>query len=84
MPKGAAVVSSDLSRAIKTADAVQGERKRLPHQIALREFDFGAWDGLTFSDVAERDPEISRKFWEGDMDACPPQGESWRDLGLFA
>jgi alpha-ribazole phosphatase len=77
LPHDALVVSSDLSRCVETATAIQGSRTRLPHRAGLREFDFGAWDGLHFSEVAERWPDLSREYWENPGDIAPPQGESW-------
>jgi broad specificity phosphatase PhoE len=77
LPNGAIVISSDLSRAVTTADALTPGRMRLPHDPALREFDFGLWDGLEWHDVAARDPDLSRRFWEVPGDVAPPQGESW-------
>ncbi|MEL6618000.1 MAG: histidine phosphatase family protein [Pseudomonadota bacterium] len=77
LPGDAIVVSSDLDRAIKTADAVQGARVRLPHDPALREFHFGTWDGVHFSDIADRHPDLSRAYWERPGDHAPPGGESW-------
>lgn len=77
LPADAVVISSDLIRAVATADAIAGDRVRLPHDADLREFDFGAWDGLHFSEVATRDPELCRRFWEEPGDIAAPQGESW-------
>ena len=77
LPSDAVVISSDLQRSIKTADAFQGSRGRLPNDPRLREFNFGAWDGLKFDEVAARDPELSRAFWEQPGDLAPPDGESW-------
>lgn len=77
LPRDALVVSSDLSRAADTATALQSGRTRLPHRPGLREFDFGAWDGLAFSDVAEGWPDLSRKYWEAPGDVAAPGGESW-------
>ncbi|WP_102109486.1 histidine phosphatase family protein [Oceaniglobus roseus] len=77
LPEDALVVSSDLLRARATADALQGKRQRLPDAAALREFDFGAWDGLTFDVIAARDPALSRRYWEEPGDIAPPEGESW-------
>lgn len=77
LPADAVVVSSDLSRAVATADAVAGPRPRLPHAASLREFDFGHWDGLRFDEVAARDPALSRAYWEAPGDVAPPGGESW-------
>ncbi|MGB0799047.1 MAG: histidine phosphatase family protein [Planktomarina sp.] len=77
LPIDAVVISSDLSRSIDTATALQDGRTRLPHDPALREFDFGDWDGRHFSDVATTDPELSRKYWEQPGDVIAPNGESW-------
>jgi broad specificity phosphatase PhoE len=77
LPDDAIVVSSDLTRAVNTADAIQVDRRRLPHDPALREFHFGTWDGVHFSTVAEWHPELSRAYWETPGDHRPPGGESW-------
>lgn len=79
LPQDAIVVSSDLSRAVATADRIQGTRTWLPHDPNLREFNFGAWDGLTFDVVAARDPELSRAFWDN-SDVAAPGGESFSDV----
>lgn len=80
LPKGAALVSSDLSRAVATADAVADGRTRLAHQKNLREFHFGDWDGMHWEKVATRDPDLSRVFWEEPGDHMAPNGESWNQL----
>lgn len=77
LPAAALVVSSDLSRSIDTATALQGSRARLPHRRGLREFDFGDWDGMHFSDVADKWPDLSRAYWENPGDIAAPNGESW-------
>ena len=47
LPDDALLVSSDLMRAVHTADALAlPSRRRLPHEQGLRELHFGAWDGL--------------------------------------
>lgn len=77
LPQDALVVSSDLARSVTTAHAIQGSRRRLPHDPALREFHFGAWDGAHFNDVSENHPELSRAYWETPGHHAPPGGESW-------
>tara|TARA_R110002072_G_scaffold13968_11_gene58180 strand:+ start:514 stop:1095 length:582 start_codon:yes stop_codon:yes gene_type:complete len=78
LPKAALLISSDLIRASATADAIaHPDRRRLPHEPDLRELDFGVWDGMHFSDVAARDPELSRAYWETPGDVSAPDGESW-------
>lgn len=77
LPKDALVISSDLLRCVQTADAVAQSRPRLPANPHLRELHFGTWDGVHFSKVSEKHPELSRAYWETPGDATPPGGESW-------
>lgn len=78
LPKTALLISSDLIRAHATADAIaHPDRRRLPSEPDLRELHFGVWDGMRFSDVAARDPDLSRAYWETPGDVAPPDGESW-------
>ncbi|WP_224813780.1 histidine phosphatase family protein [Hasllibacter sp. MH4015] len=77
LPADAPIASSDLKRAVATADAIAGGRRRLAHDPDLREFDFGTWDGLHFNVVAERDPDLSWSFWDEPGDVAAPGGESW-------
>lgn len=72
----APVVSSDLIRAVQTADAL-GSPTRLPHDAQLREINFGAWDGKTFAQAEKTDPALIRAYWDTPGDVAPPQGESW-------
>ncbi|WP_370332305.1 bifunctional RNase H/acid phosphatase [Mycolicibacterium hippocampi] len=73
----AAVVSSPLRRAHDTASAAAG---KLGLDVVvdedLIETDFGAWEGLTFGEAAERDPELHRS-WLRDTSVAPPGGESF-------
>lgn len=84
LPWAALVVSSDLTRAAATADAIAGSRPRLPPDPDLREFNFGTWDGLHHSEVSARDPELSRTFWETPGDIAAPGGESWNAVSARA
>ena len=77
LPASALLVSSDLIRAIATADAIAGARTRLAASQALREFHFGDWDGRAFGEIADLDPILSRRYWEAPGDVAPPGGESW-------
>lgn len=79
LPENAHVVSSDLTRAIATADAIQGPRARLPHLPDLREIHFGRWEMRRFPDIEAEDPVLARAFWETPGDVRPPGGESWND-----
>lgn len=75
----APVVSSDLSRAVATADALQ-PATRLPHDPALREINFGAWELKTFAEVEATDPKKIRAYWETPGEIAPPGGESWNAI----
>jgi probable phosphoglycerate mutase len=73
----AAVVSSPLQRCYETATAAA---KALGLDVAvdedLIETDFGGWEGLTFTEAAERDPDLHRR-WLRDTSTEPPGGESF-------
>ncbi len=77
LPGDAVVISSDLARAVATADAIQGSRERLPHDPALREIHFGAWEMRGFAEVQAEAPDHIRAFWETPGDISAPGGESW-------
>ena len=32
---------------------------------------------MRFDEVADRDPDLSRAYWEKPGDVCAPEGESW-------
>ncbi|GAB19215.1 putative phosphoglycerate mutase [Gordonia effusa NBRC 100432] len=72
-----AVVSSPLERAQSTARAVAVEHG-LPVILSegIIETDFGDWEGLTFAEAAERDPQLHRE-WLGNTEIAPPSGESF-------
>jgi broad specificity phosphatase PhoE len=71
------VVSSDLTRAVATADAICGARPRLPHDRALREFHYGAWEDRAVADLPEAE---TRPYFERPGAARAPGGESWDDV----
>ncbi len=73
----APVVSSDLVRATATADAIADGRPRLPHDPALREINFGAWEMRPYAEIESLDPDLIRAYWETPGDIAPPGGESW-------
>lgn len=72
-----AVVCSPLGRAHETASAAA---KELGLEVVidedLIETDFGRWEGLTFSEAAQQDPELHGK-WLRDTSVTPPGGESF-------
>ncbi len=70
------VVSSPLRRARDTARVVADVLGvELTVHDGLIETDFGAWEGLTFAEARERDPELHTR-WLEDTSVAPPGGES--------
>ncbi|WP_078326502.1 bifunctional RNase H/acid phosphatase [Mycobacteroides salmoniphilum] len=72
-----AVISSPLGRAKQTATAA-AEALGVPLTVDddLIETDFGKWEGLTFSEASERDPQLHAQ-WLSDTSVTPPEGESF-------
>jgi broad specificity phosphatase PhoE/ribonuclease HI len=72
----AAVVSSPLRRARQTAEPV-ADALGVPLTVhdGLIETDFGAWEGLTFAEARDRDPDLHTR-WLTDTSLAPPGGES--------
>lgn len=81
LPAGAAVIASDLARARGTAEALALPGPRLPDEPGLREFHFGRWEGLSFEEIAAREPEAHARFWAEPGPTAAPGGES---LDAFA
>ncbi|MEV0199363.1 bifunctional RNase H/acid phosphatase [Nonomuraea sp. NPDC050691] len=75
-----AIVCSPLARARRTAQAV-AEKTGVPVEVDddLRETDFGAWEGHTFTEVQRRWPEELTR-WLADSDVAPPGGESFTQV----
>ncbi|MXP21046.1 bifunctional RNase H/acid phosphatase [Gordonia sp. HNM0687] len=75
-----AVISSPLSRARATARAV-ADRLGIDVVVSdgLIETDFGSWEGLTFTEAADRDPELHSR-WLADTSVPAPGGESFAQV----
>ncbi|UGT45090.1 bifunctional RNase H/acid phosphatase [Nocardia yamanashiensis] len=73
----AAIVCSPLGRARETAEAA-GRALGVPVRVldGLIETDFGAWEGLTFAEAQQQDPELHSR-WLGDPSLPAPGGESF-------
>ena len=73
-----AVYSSDLKRAVTTAEALA--RVSHCHVITtpgLREIHFGAWEGLTWEQIEERDAVYAQRWIESFPFLNAPKGESF-------
>lgn len=73
----AAVITSPLGRARETAEAA-ATALDIPVRVldGLTETDFGEWEGLTFQEAAQRDPQLHAR-WLGDPSTPAPNGESF-------
>lgn len=80
------IVSSPLQRARKTAEIVLAAQASPTEAVALtvlhdlREVDFGAWEGLTWAEVAERDPDNHRIWQQTRPRFNYPSGEARPDF----
>ena len=74
------IVSSPLQRAVQTAEEVAAVTGvPVVTDDGFRETDFGAWEGLTFAEVAERWP-AELTTWLADPAVAPPAGESFAEV----
>ncbi|MFQ5774796.1 MAG: histidine phosphatase family protein [Kiloniellaceae bacterium] len=85
LPEDAVWVTSHLRRTRRTADSILAHlrgaaaRARLV-EPALAEQHFGAWQGLTFDELAARRDGAWHRFWLAPAEEAPPGGESFVDL----
>jgi len=81
----AAVYSSDLVRARRSADLIAAPHGLTPRIVpALREVAMGRWEGLPAEEIQARDPEAFRE-WMARIGEFPfPEGESLPDLAVRA
>ena len=72
-----AVFASDLTRAEQTARAIaEPHQLAVQARVALREIQFGAWEGLTWEEIERRDPAYAAR-WVAEFPALPaPGGEA--------
>ncbi len=74
---GTPILASPLARAAATARAVaEATGGAVTGEDAIIETDFGAWEGLTFAEAAQRDPDLHRR-WLSDPSVPAPGGESF-------
>lgn len=67
-----AIYSSDLQRALETAEVVGKARQvEVRTLVGLREVDVGSWSGLTRAEAEQRFPDAYRRWTAG--------GEGWAD-----
>ncbi len=76
-----AVVTSPVRRTRESAEILaQALRHPLQEEPGFAEMEFGAWDGLTFAEVAEKH-QADLDAWLGSLDTAPGgTGESFRSV----
>jgi len=76
-----AIYSSDLKRALVTAEIIASRHKTEIITCAeLREINFGELEGLTFDEISQRYPEVAKSWIEGKLRLKYPGGESIREF----
>lgn len=67
---------SPMARTRQTAEPLAAEGRALEIMEDLREVDFGAWERLSFEEIARRDPEAVARWSAFDPEFGFPGGES--------
>ena len=71
------IITSDLQRARATGAAIAHYHQAVVYEDpAIREISLGAWEGLTFAELRERDPEAYYGWQNNPLSVRPPGGES--------
>lgn len=76
-----AVYASDLKRAYETAKIIAA-----PHNLdvemllALRELNFGVWEGMTSNEIEAAYPELIKQWWDTPLNTQIPDGETIAEL----
>ncbi len=77
----AAIYSSDLLRAMETAEAVaRGCGQAIVTDPGLRERGFGEFEGLSYADINQRWPEMAERWRRRDPNFGAPGGETLNDF----
>ncbi len=72
-----AIYSSDLSRAVKSAEIIAGPYGLKPVIIPeLRERNFGIWEGMSFDEIKEKHPDEFKAWASNPLEHSPMGGES--------
>lgn len=75
------ILSSDLSRALVTAETIRGDRTTsIKVDKRLRELNFGDWEAMLFSDIEARWPGLIDEMYLRPHLVKVPNGESFKDL----
>lgn len=83
-----AIYASDLIRAKKTAEIIAKHHKlKVVTSQRLREICFGQWEGLTYSQIKGKDPDLLQQWVNNPVALRIPEGETFVELyervGIF-
>lgn len=72
------VISSPLERAVTSAQIILGRnREQIVTEEGFKEFNFGLWEGLSFTEAAVQYPQEWEAWCADWQNAQPPQGENF-------
>lgn len=75
------ILSSDLSRALVTAETIRGDRQlEIKTDERLREINFGDWEKLLFTEIEERWPGLIDQMYRRPDIVKVPNGESFQEV----
>jgi probable phosphoglycerate mutase len=75
------IISSDLKRCKQTAAILAEHRSlKIEEEPNLREISLGQWEGRSFADIKQNQPEAFRLRGDNLAGFRPPEGESFSDL----
>jgi len=78
-----AIYSSDLSRAMTTAEIIanaQGQAPVFRSDMRWRELSFGNWEGMTYREMSAHSPELFDAWMKDSLTISTPNGETHRQL----
>lgn len=78
-----AIYSSDLSRAMTTADLIKNAQEQAPvfhSDMRWRELSFGNWEGMTYREMSAHSPELFDAWMKDSLTISTPNGETHRQL----
>lgn len=78
----AAVYCSDLRRAVRSAEIIGARYELDPIRVpALRERDFGIWEGMTFNGIKDKHPLEFEAWMTNPLEHRPTGGENTMEVG---
>jgi len=84
IPQSGHFYSSDLQRCVQTAERISAlmeiKEPLITKVKALREQNFGRWEGCGYEEIEVSYPDEYRAFWKDPAINYPPGGESFADL----